>query len=319
MYNHEEAVPSETKIIYDIENKNVKLRVDSGFGFWKILTHSVGPMDFVINMYNFNSDGAKLSMGAYDVEHTGFLIDRIEPPEIDNLYIYNNELMPILLGHLEGAHRTLSHTEFDIPPNSLLAEDNTFLLDIDTGNYGYYCGVTYVSIDIPFNIDISKISVEPEIPDTYSVLENTLYETIFNEVGDVELITKNDIKAGLKFDSENSDRIIKYEYELNTWKEKPFWNPKVEYSWKLIKANTENTIIISENSGISNDWDGKFLLNLPEIEGPYELILDFDIYNGDTFIKSLHQNHNMNVVFSSKNVTDEQIDEYLRSDDQLIQ
>ncbi|MEN8907471.1 MAG: hypothetical protein ABF289_16065 [Clostridiales bacterium] len=323
MYNSSEAIPSETKMIYDIKNNRMKFRTDSGFGFWKILSHDTGPMNFTINMNNFSSYGAKMSIGAYDVENDGRLPNLANQHEIDKLYIANSS-SEILLGNLKGSHRTLSQTIFDIPENTLLPEENNFRLDVDTelvdGKYlGWLCGLTYASIEVPFNIGFMTSNVVPEIENSYAVEPTDVLERDFDpNTGDILTPNiDNKIKTGLKFNCENSKRNIIYNYNLESWKQKPYWTPNVVYTWKIIEANNETNEIVSEESGENNAWSGNFTMMLPEIEGPYKLVINMDIYNGENFIKSQEIIHDLDVIFSSKNISDSQFDEYINSDDQI--
>jgi hypothetical protein len=321
MYNRETALPSETKVIRDLKSNKIKFRVDSGYGFWKILNHQVGPMVFDIDMNGYSGNSAKMAVGAYDVEDKGRLPNLTEYHEIDNLYVTNGD-SDVLLGHLKGFHRTLSETIFDVPSNALSYGVNNFRLDVDTevvnGSYmGWVCGLTYASIEIPFNLDFISSRVEPEIEDSYAVLPEEIWSSTFDpETGNInEPSLDSDIKAGLKFDTDNSLRNIKYLYNIGAWEGNTFSELKYDYTWKIIKGNSEDYEVITEESGENTELNGEFTMLLPEIEGPYKLLINMNIFKGEEYIKSIEQIHNLNVVFSSKNVTDEQIDEYVESDD----
>lgn len=329
MYNYDTAVPLDTDVMYDIENKNVKFRVDSGFGFWKILHHSVCPMYFSIDLNEFYSTGAKLTIGAYDVENEGLVCDG--PSEIDELILINgnededrygneteDEDEDISIGYLKGSSRTFSDTMFDIG-DVLYSGENRFKLNVDTNKNGWYCGLTYASVEIPFNIGHMESSVEPEIPNSHSVETKQIWLTEFDSEGNVENPSKNyNIKGGLKFGTASSLRKFKYFYEIRTWPELPNWEPRIEYVWKIVTANEVEIDTISEDSGESEEWSGNFLVQLPEYAAPYKLIIDMNLYNDNDncLIKKIQRTHNLDVIFPSKAISDEQINEYVKNEDQ---
>ena len=267
-----------TTVKYDAAARKATLRVDDGFELDQYLFSDSSPLTFDIDLRGIKpppGEAVPLTMRVFDVDQAGAPGNTECAVEVDNVNVNGTHV-----GQLSGADSQWSIVSLSIPAGVLTSGVNHVAIDIDvlTGSC-WAVQVDWASVEVPFALAQTEAEATNDVSikrgKSDDVIPDTVWKRTFKADGTLNAPDPDDPIAdkisGGWFGW--GAREFTYKYTLDGWRERPTFDPKVEYAWEISGGGPDSGGYHEEQG-----WVDDFTVKLPDKIGKYTLKVTLKVF-----------------------------------------
>jgi hypothetical protein len=284
---------------YSAAARKVTLRVDDGHELDQYLFSSSSPLTLNIDLRGFKPPAGKqvpLTMRVFDVDQAGAPGRPECAVEVDNVSVNGTNV-----GQLSGADSQWSIVSLNIPAGVLTSGINNVAIDIDVlaGNC-WAVQVDWATVELPFAIAHTQVDATEDVSikrgKTDDVISDPIWKRKFKADGTLDAPSPDDPIAdkisGGSFGW--GAREFTYKYTLDAWRDRPTFDPKVEYAWEISGGGPDSGGYQEEHG-----WDDDFTVKLPDKIGKYALKVTLKVSLEDELLTTEVRTHTLYVILDS--------------------